>query len=404
MEHDTDRTPGKRLEDLRRRRGWSRRQLGDQVGKSTETIKAYELGKRRVSLSAAQELGRALHLKDLGELLGPSVSASLDAAPSHPGVPDVRRALTSWTLRPQGQPQTPAYLDNAVDAAWREWHTSRTQRTNAGLALPRLLDETGRAARLLDGQDRRAALTSYAEALHLAQAYLAWHGDRELVWMAVDRAMAASRDADDPLSIARSCWYTTHLLRAVGRHAEGLELLDEARQLTEPSVADGGPEWAEMLADIEMCDGLTRARSGDQGAWAHLEKARRIVRQALPVDYVGVRTRVSRALVDVYAVMYAVDLGDSDQARTLSRDLDPARIPSTERRGRHYVELARVADLEGSPEATLTLLRRAFDTSPETVQYSPAALELTRQLAWHAPASVRADAETLAREVGVVLD
>jgi tetratricopeptide (TPR) repeat protein len=288
-----------------------------------------------------------------------------------------------------------------VDAAWQNWHSSRHQRTEAGAVLPGLLTDTQRAVRLLDGDDRRQALAQLAQAYHLAQAYLAWHGDRELVWLTVDRGMAAAVDADDPLAIAHATWYAAHLLRSVGRADEALDRLGEAQQLIEPRVADGPLEFAETLADIHLCTALTKARTGDQGAWANWQAARSVVNRALPEGYVGLRTRVSRPLVDVYGVMCAVELGDPDEARRMAHDLDPESIPSTERRARHYVELARSADLEGGKEAALHLLKTAEATSPETVRFSPAARDIIGRLVADAPAYIRSEAAALAGRADV---
>jgi hypothetical protein len=249
--------------------------------------------------------------------------------------------------------------------------------------------------------ERRRSLAMLAQAYHLAQAFLAWHGDRELCWLTVDRGMTAALDADDPIAIAQASWYAAHLLRSVGRGDEALVRLAEARSLIEPRVADGPVEYAEMLADLHLCAALTRARTGDQGAWSDWEIARDVVHRALPADFVGLRTRVSRPLVEVYAVMCAVDLGDPDEAQRRAHSLDPASIPSTERRGRHYVELARSADLEGAREATLHLLAKADATSPETVRYSPAARDMLSRLVTEAPASIRAEAVELAQRAGV---
>ncbi|MEV5768326.1 helix-turn-helix transcriptional regulator [Micromonospora sp. NPDC052213] len=396
---DQQPTPGQRVERLRRATGLSRERLAQLAGLSPTTVKFIENGRRSLTLRAAQQLAPHLGVHDLADLFGPQVTLSLDGRASHPAVDDVRKALTAWHITVAGEPEQPDYLRGAVDSAWQTWHTSRHQRTEVGLILPGLLDATQRAARLHSGDDRRASLALLAQAYHLAQAYLAWHGDRELCWLTVDRGMTAALDADDPLAIAQSIWYAAHLLRAVGRGDEALERLREARSLIEPHVADGGTEWAEMLADLHLCTALTRARTGDQGAWADWEVARQVVERALPEGYVGLRTRVSRPLVDVYAVMCAVDLGDPDEAQRRAHALDPASIPSTERRGRHLVELARSADLEGAREATLHLLTRAEAISPETVRYSPAAQDMVGRLAREAPASVRAEAVDLARRV-----
>ncbi|MEV6798562.1 helix-turn-helix transcriptional regulator [Micromonospora rifamycinica] len=392
-------TPGQRVERLRRAAGLSRERLAGLAGLSPTTIKFIENGRRSLTLRAAQQIAPHLSVHDLGDLFGPAVALSLDGRPSHPAVDDVRRALTAWHITVDGEPESTDYLRGAVDSAWQTWHTSRHQRTEAGLVLPGLLDATQRAARLHTGNDRRVALAQLAQAYHLAQAYLAWHGDRELCWLTVDRGMSAALDADDPLAIAQAIWYAAHVLRAVGRGDEALARLGEARALVEPRVAGGGNEYAEMLADLHLCMALTRARTGDQGAWSDWDAARQVVEQALPAGYVGLRTRVSRPLVDVYAVMCAVDLGDPDDARRRAHSLDPVSIPSTERRGRHYVELARSADLEGAREATLHLLTRAEATSPETVRYSPAAQDMAGRLAREAPAAVRAEAIDLAQRI-----
>ncbi|MEU8126411.1 helix-turn-helix transcriptional regulator [Micromonospora sp. NPDC049049] len=398
---DQQPTPGQRVERLRRAAGLSREQLAGLAGLSPTTIKFVENGRRSLTLRAAQQVAPHLGVRDLGDLFGPQVTLSLDGRPSHPAIGDVRRALTAWHISVSGEAESPDYLRGAVDSAWQTWHTSRHQRTEVSVILPGLLEATQRAARLHTGEDRRASLALLAQAHHLAQAYLAWHGDRELCWLTVDRGMAAALDADDPLAIAQSTWYAAHLLRAVGRGDEALERLQEARGLIEPRVADGGSEWAEMLADLHLCTALTRARTGDQGAWSDWDAARRVVERALPAGFVGVRTRVSRPLVDVYAVMCAVDLGDPDEAQRRAHSLDPASIPSTERRGRHYVELARSADLEGAREATLHLLGLAESTSPETVRYSPAAQELAGRLAREAPAAIRAEAIQLESRIAV---
>lgn len=397
---DQQPTPGQRVERLRRAAGLSRERLAGLAGLSPTTIKFIENGRRSLTLRVAQQVAPHLGVRDLGDLFGPAVTLSLDGRASHPAVNDVRRALTAWHITIDGEPESTDYLRGAVDSAWQTWHISRHQRTEAGNLLPGLLDATQRAVRLHTGDDRRVSLTLLAQAYHLAQAYLAWHGDRELCWLTVDRGMAAALDADDPLAIAQSIWYAAHLLRAVGRGDEALERLREARALIEPRVADGGTEWAEMLADLHLCAALTRARAGDQGAWSDWETAHDVVHRALPADYVGLRTRVSRPLVEVYAVMCAVDLGDPDEAQRRAHALDPASIPSTERRSRHYVELARSADLEGAREATLHLLTRAEATSPETVRYSPAAQDMVARLVREAPAAVRAEAVDLARRIG----
>lgn len=398
---DIDKTVGERVERLRRLAGLSREQLADLAGMSASTIKFVERGARTLTLNVAQRIAPFLHVRSLDELYGESVNVSFGHRPTHAAIPKVRQALTSWPLAATGTPASPDFLLGRLDAAWRTWHTSPRQHSETGSLVPGLITEAQRSVRLLDGDDRRKASAVLAQAYHVAQAYLAWHGDRELCWLTVDRGMAAAMDSDDPLSIASAIWYAAHLLRAAGRSDEALDQLRIAVGMVEPTVADGAHENAAMLADLHLNVALTKARAGDQGAWADWEQATEVIRRALPADYVHPWTRVGSVLADVYAVMIAVDLGYADDAQRRAQDLDPASIPSTDRRARHHVELARAADMSGSPEATLHLLAKAVGISPETAAFSPQARDMAARLVTDGPATIRAEALALAEQVGV---
>lgn len=397
MAQNIDPEVGRRLEALRRRTGLSRERLASFAGLSPSLIKFVEHGRRTLTLRAAQRIAPHLGIQDLADLYGPTVRFAMDGRPSHPAVPAVREALTTWPLRITGEPQPPDYLAGAIDAAWRTWHTSPNQRTEVGAVLPGLIADALRATRLHEGDDRRRSLTQLAEVHHLAQAFLAWHGDRELLWLTVDRGMAAAQDADDLQAIGWSVFYAAHVLRAVGSAEQALEQLREASTLVDPQA---GTEPAALVASLHLCAALTRARVGDHAAWHDWQCADDIVRRLLPEGYVHRRHPVGRPLIDLYSCMLAVELGDPADAQRRAHDLDPRTIPSVNWRASHLISLARGADQEGSQEATLSLLQRAAATSPETVRFSPHGHDLVGRLLVDAGATIRADVEALAQQVG----
>jgi transcriptional regulator with XRE-family HTH domain len=399
-----DSAVGRRVEALRRRAGHSRERLAGLTGLSLSLIKQVERGERALTLRAAQKIAPVLGVIDLADLYGPTMHLTLDGRPSHAAVPEVRRALTVWPLKIEGEPQTPDYLTGAVDAAWRTWHRSPTQRTEVGGILPGLITDAQRAARLHSGGDRRRVLVQLAETYHLTQAYLAWHGDRELVWLTVDRGLAAAQDADDPYALSWSVFYAAHVLRATGRTDDAIAQLSEARDLITTELdRDGGVEAAAILASLWLCSALTRARGGDQKAWSDWDQAAGIVSR-LPEGYVHPHHPTSGPLVDLYACMLAVELGDPADARRRAHHLDPESIASTAWRASHLISLARGADAEGSQEGTLAMLQRAAAVSPEVVEFNPTGRELARRLLVDAGATIRADVEALARRVGVTAD
>lgn len=399
----SDQEVGDRLARLRTQKGLSQRQLANLADVSENLIKSIEIGRRKLALDKANRFARILGVQNLSAFYGSEVDLALEAQPSHPAVPEVRIALTSWQVNVDGQPESVDYLRGRVDAAWQTWHTSAQQRSEAGRILPGLLEAAQRSARLAEPEQRRRILPLLAQAYHVSQAFLAWHGERELVYLTVDRGMAAALDADDPLSIAGSVWYAAHLLRAVGRADEALHQLAEARELVQRHwPQDAAPnDWPAMMADLWLCSALTKARAGDVSAWADLGHAETIVYNQLPEGYAHPWTRVGRTLYQVNGVMVAADLGDVDQLRRRAADIDPETIPSTERKARHLIEVARGTNMEGSPEGTLSLLTQASQVSPETLAYTPSSRELVGKLVKSSGATTRREAEALARIAGI---
>lgn len=399
-------TPGQRLQVLRARRGYSQEELARVASVNPNTIKSIEVGRRNLTLRIATRLAPVLGVTDLSELFGSPVRFPLDASQvaSHPAIPEVRKALTSWRPELGGRAESGEYLRGAVDTAWQTWHTSPNQRTEAARILPGLLDATRRSARLADGPDRPLVLAMEAQAYHLAQAFLAWHGERELVFLTVDRGMLAANESRDPLAIGSSVWYAAAVLRAVGRAEEALDGLAEARALierAEPTDGSRAVERAAVLADLWLRSALTKARAGDRSAWQDLDAAAEIVHRDLPEDYTHPWTRVGRVLLDVKRVMLAVEFGDPDEARRVAESIDPQSIPSTERRARHLIEVARGLNMEGSPEAVLLLLQQAAAISPETVAFTPAGRDLTMRLVKVVGKTQRADVLALAARIGL---
>lgn len=398
---DTEISPGARLRAIREAAGKSRPVLAGLMGCSPETIKAIESGRRELTLTMAVRAARVLGVRDLAALYGPQVSYDLLERPLHEAVPAVRRALTTHRLDREGEPPSVPYLGAAVDSAWQTWHTSPKQRTEVGQLLPTLIIEARRAVAMLEGKERRAARAIASEVYHVAQAWLAWHGDRELVWLSADRAMAEAQAADQPLALAHASFYYAHLLRSVGQHEDAVSEVSSALALVEP-LAGSDRDHASALVDLLMCGGLALARAGDESAWSWWERGNQAVQRLLPQGYAHPWTRIGRTMVDVFAVMFAVELGHGEEAQQRAADLDPAAIPSTERRARHLVELARAYTQRSEVIGAAQLLGQAVGVSVETVRFSPAGRTVARDLLRRAPAAVRPDLQAVAARLGVV--
>lgn len=399
-------TPGARLRMFRESAGKSRPQLAELMGCSQETVRAIEVGRRELTLQMAMRAAQSLNINDLALLYGPSVSYRVDGKPTHEAIPAVRRALLTHQL--SGDPQPVRYLTSALESAWTTWHTSPKQRTEVGRILPVLIrdarittDHVAHSVRTEDVDARRAAWRVMAEVYHLSQAWLAWHGDRELCWLSTDRGVLAAQQSDDPVARTRAAWYYAHLLSAIGQREEAVLELDAMVPLITPLMDNGDVDAAAMYVDLQMRQALTLARDGDESAWARWTEGQRAADRLLPTGYAHPFTRIGPTIVQVYAVMVAVALGHSDEAHRRAADLDPASIPSTERRARHLLELARGYAQRNEEAGAVATLAMALDASLETVMYSPMAQSLTRDLLKHSPAASRTQAEQIAQSLRV---
>jgi hypothetical protein len=161
--------------------------------------------------------------------------------------------------RPDQPPEPVAALRARVDAAWKTWHASPTRRSDVGAVLPALLVDCQNAAAAHEDADRRAAHAVLADAYHLAQHATVNAAEPELLWLVVERAMAAAQAADEPLVLAGAAWTVGMMLRVAGRMDEALSLVREAADLLEPRLPDAPDEWRHVgNIDFAHCHCVVR--------------------------------------------------------------------------------------------------------------------------------------------------
>jgi transcriptional regulator with XRE-family HTH domain len=389
---------GDRLRRYRERAGMSRPVFGGLVGRSAEWVKAVETGRLAMPrLSMLLHIAEVLGVNDLTDLTGDQ-SKRIDrfSRGEHPSVPAVRAAVNRYTLtKSADQPYPVDVLRGRVDAAWWAWRQSRDRRADVGSLLPALITDVRVAAAALDGVERRAAHAVLADTYHLTQHLIVNAADPALLWLVVDRAMAAAQTADRPLALAGGAWTVGMMLRAAGRMDESLILVREAADLLEPRLADGGDEWRAMWGPLQLHGAITAARAGRDGdAWAWWDRADRVAR-TLPAGYMHPWTAFGAANTGLHAVSLTVDLWKSREALRRAEAIDPAAIPSRERRGRFYVEMARGHFAAKDRIAAARLLLLACDEGVDAVRWSPAARVIVDDLTAHPPTAVRDDVRQL---------
>jgi len=395
-------TAGERIKHFRERAGMTRPVLGGLVGKSGEWVKAVETGRLLPPrLPMLIHLAQVLGVDDLADLTGEQkLSTSTYVKSAHESMPVVAQALTSYQLDAgDSKPLTAAELAAQVRQGWELWHGSRRQRTAIATVLPTLMGNARASARHLDGVERRRALASLAQVYHLAQLYLSFQPRQELVYLAGDRAMSAAQDADSPQAMAGAAWYMNHVFRDAGeRHEARVQLASQASGLLRP---DDSKDDLARWGLLQLAAALSYAKTGlDGDAWRHWDQADRAA-HALGAGYAHPWLIFGSGMVDAYAVTMHADLMRGGEAIRAADRLDLDSMPSSTRRSFHLIEIARAYSQRREPVATVHLLRKAYDVSPDTAKFNLFTQSAVLNLAETGGATVRADAVDLAAKLGL---
>jgi transcriptional regulator with XRE-family HTH domain len=400
---------GERIRLLRESRGMSRPVLAGLCGRGPDWLKKIETGERELrSHTLLLRVAAALQVSDLSVITGAKAIDVTQPVPlgrlNHPSLPAIWNAIMNRSLgRPtdSAAPLDVAALQGRVDQTWRLWHTSGRNRTEVGALLPGLIRDGEIAARTLDGTDRRAAHIALSDVYRLTGQATAYVAPAELAWVVADRALTAAQQADDPAAIAAAAWNMGNILRETTYPDEAMRVVTEAANLIRPHLTGAPDDWRGVYGALQLHAAVTCAREGREGdAWRYWDAGDQVAK-SLPASYVHPSTVFGRANVDFHAVSVATDLRASGKALSLADDIDPDAMPSTERRARLWVEVARGHLQRGDRTAALHVMNLAQQIGAETVAYTPSARVVAADLWRRAPRALRGEATRLAERVGV---
>jgi transcriptional regulator with XRE-family HTH domain len=397
-------TTGERIRHLRERRGMSRPVLAGLVGYSADWLKRIELGQRGVSIPALVRLAHVLRVDDLSALIDGEMPIPVSAwdGPSHPAAAAVRRIADVGSFRhvSDAEPPDVSALTADLAQAWRDWHSLPDNHTAVAGVLPGLIAELERATIVLEGSERRAANAALASAYGLAQHLAVDLVEPEIGRVIADRSARAAQAADDPVSLAFGAWTHGHVLRSMD--ADGaLRIVGEAADELSHHI-DGNDDAAGLYGSLCLHMGISAAYLGAAGeAWRHWDRADQIA-GSLPPGYFHPLTIFGRSNVDIHGVSIAAELRRFGEAVSRAERIEPEKVPSRERRGRLYGEIAAGHMQRGELPEAKRFLERAYEESPEEVPYSPLTRGVAIELVRAATGTLKNDAVGLAERIGVL--
>jgi transcriptional regulator with XRE-family HTH domain len=295
-----------------------------------------------------------------------------------------------------GGPVPVATLSEAICAARRDFQTARYDRLAAG--LPGLISTAVATRRKATGREG-AASSLLADAYIAAANFMIKLNDDPLALTLADRALQAAQAGDDPLTTADARRAVATVLRRIGRRAKAREMLLSAAYEIQPA-GRVSPEQLSMYGTLLATAAYTAAVDGNRLAASELIDEAKAAATRLGQDANYRFTAFGPANVTLYQISIAQVLGDNGTAIEHARTVRPAAIPTAERRGRYWIDVARAFHQWNKPESCYRALLAAERAAPAEVRYRPPVHRITEDL-------LRADRRSLpglrdfARRVGV---
>ena len=284
--------------------------------------------------------------------------------------------------RTEAAPIPLAELRASTTAARDDFRAARYDRLPS--ALPRLIGAAQATSDNASSGEHAEATTLLADAYILAADFAVKINDDPLAWMTADRALQAAQAGNDPLTLADARRAVATAMRRAGHPGRACDLLIRACRDIEPA-GQPGPDQLGMYGTLLNVAAYTAASARNRRAAEEY-----IAEAAAAAARLGPATSRRQpafgpAGVTLYQVSIAQVLGDNGTAIEYARKLRPDGIPTPERRGRYWVDVARAYHQWGKPGSCYAALLAAERTAPAEVRYRPPVHRLTEDLLRHGP-------------------
>ena len=247
------------------------------------------------------------------------------------------------------------------------------------VTLPRLIATATATRDCAAGDERAAASTLLADAYIAAANLMIKLNDDPLAWTVADRALQAAQAGGDPLTLADARRALATVMRRTGRRARARDLLISAARDIEPR-GHASPGQLSMYGTLLEVAAYTAAVDGSRAAATELIGEAQAAASRLGPDANHRFTAFGPANVALYQVSIAQVLGDSGTAIEHAKTLRPATIPTAERQGRYWTDVARAYHQWGKPEPCYRALLSAERAAPAEVRYRPPVHQITEDL------------------------
>lgn len=404
MDHNA--SVGERIRYWRERRGHSRPVLAGQVGRSESWLEKVERGERPAdNVHVLLHLARVLKV-ELGDLLGPGAELPPDGGGPQDlpkGLPALRRSLY-WPDALVEPDHDQERIDLGGLAARIEQAGSVRQKgqwTRLALLLPDAIADARAPAYHLTGDAQRRAWTLLSHAYRLASGLCRDLRERDLAWIAAERAVAAAERADDRIQMALAAKALSKALLSAG-HLDACRALGaRGAALVEEGLKGAPPERVSAWGAIILTSSIAAARAYDHADERELLSRARWGAGLLPDGWIDPVTAFCPTNVAFHEIHAAYDSGDPVEALRLADAVEFDGLPFPSRQARTWLDVARSHGLRSQDGSAVGALLEAERVAPERIRYDRGAHDLVAVLLGRERKSATPGLRGLARRIGV---
>lgn len=375
------------LPRIRRARGLTQEELAERSGVSIDVITRLEQGRKHAARwSTLIALANTLDVT-VAVLISPPGLIAHDAPGALVDVSALRQAITYSgditgliDLAEHNEVVSLAELRDAIDALWTSYQDG--QFALAASILPGVIGDTRRLIHSSTGDDEARAQGLLATCMNAAAGITISFGHPDLAYLAIERAVGASRRADSDLAGIASAAFTSWILVKQGRYTEAEHVAVVAAQRAEPSFSSTNrKQWATfghllINASCAAARGRSATRSDDLVQTASAAAAR------LGRDGIEEWSVFGPRVAAMYMVDNAIEAGDYDAALIRSATVPVAHggsLPTTWE-ARYLLRLAYAHSELGHDGAAIDTLVAAKAVAPEWICYYPLAANVVSDL------------------------
>ncbi|GIJ37176.1 transcriptional regulator [Micromonospora andamanensis] len=349
---------GRRVAQLRARRGMSQQVFADRIGKSKSWVDKVERGVRRLDrLSVIETIARVLGVAP--DLLAGRRAPQATVTEVAPAVERVREALVRYDT-------TACVTDLDQQVAYAYTAYRHAQHLQVLRMLPDLLTTARHTPATLPAPPPDLLVRVY----RLTAQVLVKLGEADLAWLAADRAMTTAQG--DPRRTAVAVVPLAQTLRAQRRGRLALAVTTTAlRELDPVSSPDAPPQYATPTGTLMVEAALAAASYGDATNAGNLtDQAACLAKGHHDSDGFGPTT------VDLARALAATTLGDHTLAiaihRSATRTAGWHRL-AAEHRAAHLVDMSHAYLAIADHQAAARVLVAADQIAPAETRTRPTA-------------------------------